>query len=68
MSDVEFSEEEAYLASLQRPSVRKPVSKGLLAVPIRMGLVKSESGATAVLGGVALVVFALAVAIFLLAQ
>ncbi len=67
MFDVEFSEEEAYLASLRRPSVKKPVSKGLLAVPIRMGLVKNEAGATTVLGGVALVAFALAVIIFLLA-
>jgi hypothetical protein len=67
MSDVEFSEEEAFLASLRRPSARKPVSKGLLVAPIRMGLVKSEAAAAAVLGGIALGTFALAVIIFLLA-
>lgn len=64
MSDVQFSEEEEYLASLRRPTAHKAGSRGLLSVPVRLGLVKDEAGATALLAGVAVAAFVLAVVVF----
>ncbi|OHA20766.1 MAG: hypothetical protein A2849_02460 [Candidatus Taylorbacteria bacterium RIFCSPHIGHO2_01_FULL_51_15] len=55
MSNVEFSEEEAYNAALHRKAAAKPVRR-LSTLPIRLGLAKDETGATIILIGVAIVV------------
>ena len=45
MADVEFSEETAYKASLKK-AVEAVPKKGLMTLPIKLGLAKDETGAT----------------------
>ena len=68
MSNVEFSEEKAYNASLERMTqkAQKEV-KGLNRLPITLGLAKDETGATIVLSVVGVLAFVLGVIIFLTA-
>lgn len=63
MSNVEFSDEKAYTASLERRGT--PPKKGLGSLPIRLGLAKDETGAIIVLIVVAILVFAVAGFIFI---
>lgn len=66
MSDVEFSEEKAYDASLQRAAENAP-KKGLGNLPIKFGLAKDETGATIVLAGIGILALVLGVIIFSMA-
>ena len=65
MSEVEFSEEKAYDASIQKVLADAP-KKSISNLPIKLGLAKDETGATMVLAGVGILAFVLAVIIFLL--
>lgn len=66
MSEVEFSEEKAYNASIQR-AVEAAPKKGLSNLPIKLGLAKDETGATIVLALAGVIAAILAVIIFLVA-
>jgi len=66
MADVEFSEETAYKASLKK-AVEAVPKKGLMTLPIKLGLAKDETGATIVLVAVGVVAVVLGVLIFLVA-
>ena len=66
MSDVEFSEEKAYDASIQKALSKAP-KKGISMLPIKLGLAKDETGATIVLVGIGALALILAVIIFVLA-
>ena len=63
MSDVEFSEEAAYNASLQR-TLKKTPKKGLLNFVIKVGLAKDETGAIIILISIGILAFVLSVVIF----
>ena len=63
MSDVEFSEETAYTASLQRTQKKAP-KRGLLNLLIKIGLAKDETGAIIVLVVIGILAFVLSVVIF----
>ena len=63
MSNVEFSEEEAYKASLSKMEANHPV-RGLQTLPIRLGLAKDETGANIILIGISLIVALLALSVF----
>ncbi len=66
MTDVEFSEEKAYKASYDEAAEKASASqRGLLKLPIRLGLAKDETGATIVLAAVGILAVVLAVVIFL---
>ena len=63
MSNVEFSEEEAYKASLSKMEANHPVG-GLQTLPIRLGLAKDETGANIILIGISILVAILALSVF----
>lgn len=68
MSNVEFSEEKAYNASLEKVTQKAAREvKGLSKIPIALGLAKDETGATIVLAGVGALALILGVIIFLTA-
>lgn len=69
MSDVEFSEEKEYDASLRQLSqIAAEDKKGFISsLPIIFGLAKDETGANIVLISVGITAFLLAVGIFLYA-
>lgn len=68
MSNVEFSEEKAYNASLEKVTQKAAREvKGLNRIPIALGLAKDETGATVVLSGMGVLAFILGVIIFLTA-
>ena len=68
MANVEFSEEKAYNASLEKVTQKaEKEAKGLSRIPIALGLAKDETGATIILAGVGVVAFILGVVIFLTA-
>lgn len=62
MSDVEFSEEKATIASIGGVPEEKKRSV-LIAIPIKLGLAKDETGSTIVLAAAGVVAIALAVII-----
>lgn len=65
MPNVEFSEEEAYTASLRDAAKeRGGRTRGLAHFIIRIGLAKDETGANIILVGVAVLAVLLAVVIF----
>ena len=63
MTDVEFSEETAYNASLERTQKKAP-KKGLLNFVIKSGLAKDETGAIIILVVIGILAFVLSVVIF----
>ncbi len=63
MSDVEFSEEKAYNASLER-AIQSAPKKGLGSLPIKLGLAKDETGANIVLGGVGILAIVIGIIVF----
>ncbi len=70
MSDVEFSEEEAYKAEsekMARTMEKKSVSK-LASLPVRLGLAKDATGANIVLVTVAILAALAGVVVFLIAR
>ncbi|MDO8619993.1 MAG: hypothetical protein Q7R64_01430 [bacterium] len=64
MPDVEFSEEQAYSASLSKVGASASVG-GLRALPIKLGLAKDETGADIILIAVAIIALILMVVLFL---
>lgn len=70
MSEVEFSEEEAYKAEIDKRAVlnEKIASVSpLLNLPLKLGLAKDTAGATFILAGVAIIAALAALLIFLFA-
>ena len=63
MSNVEFSEEQAYTTALNQ--MGKAPASGLRALPIKLGLAKDEAGADIVLASIAVLAAVLAIAVFL---
>ncbi|MSU56406.1 MAG: hypothetical protein EXS51_03845 [Candidatus Taylorbacteria bacterium] len=66
MDEVEFSEERAYTADIQKALEMAP-KKGFAQLPIKLGLAKDETGANIILIGVAVFTLLLGTIIFLLA-
>lgn len=66
MDKVEFSEERAYTASIQKALETAP-KKGLTQIPIKLGLAKDEMGSNIILCGVAVFALLLGTVIFLIA-
>ncbi len=68
MENVEFSEEKAYNATLDKAVERATSNeKSLSTLPIRLGLAKDETGATIILVGIGVLAFILAAIIFVVA-
>lgn len=66
MSNVEFSEEKASIASIQqRPADAE--KKGVSDLPVRLGLAKDETGSTIILAAVGVFALILAIVIFVVA-
>lgn len=64
MSNVEFSEEKAYEASLERHRTDGVRERGLIGLVIRLGIAKDRTGANIMLIALAVLAVLLAVALF----